>query len=167
MVAAARRGDGDAYAELVSPLLPSALRAATAITGSAAIGQEVVQEALISAWQGISALRAPDAFPAWFRRQVVRASTRAAQRERRVSLPLASLEDQSNLERTISERQLHRAFVSLEVRDRAVLTLHFLWRLPVRESAELLGLPPGTVKSRTVHALARLRAAYDAEERTR
>ena len=35
----------------------------------------------------------------------------------------------------------------------------------LKEAALVLELPPGTVKSRTYHALERLRAAYAAEER--
>jgi DNA-directed RNA polymerase specialized sigma24 family protein len=35
----------------------------------------------------------------------------------------------------------------------------------VAESAQLLGLPEGTVRSRVHHALRRLRAGYDAEVR--
>ncbi|MGD0122684.1 MAG: hypothetical protein ABSC46_09010 [Candidatus Limnocylindrales bacterium] len=38
-------------------------------------------------------------------------------------------------------------------------------RLPVTETARVLGAPEGTIKSRVHHALQRLRASYEAEER--
>ena len=60
---------------------------------------------------------------------------------------------------------LGRAFDRLDPKDRLILTLHHFWRLPVAETAGHLGIPEGTVKSRVHHALGRLRAAYDAEER--
>jgi DNA-directed RNA polymerase specialized sigma24 family protein len=46
-----------------------------------------------------------------------------------------------------------------------LLTLRHLWSLPVSETAVVLGIPEGTVKSRTSSAMERLRAAMDAEER--
>ena len=58
-----------------------------------------------------------------------------------------------------------RAFDRLSLDDRVLLTLRHLWNLPVAETATVLGIPDGTVKSRTSAALERLRAAMDAEER--
>lgn len=63
------------------------------------------------------------------------------------------------------QRQLGRAFDRLSADDRLLLTLRHLWDAPVAETASLLGVPEGTVKSRTHAALARLRAAYEAEDR--
>jgi RNA polymerase sigma-70 factor (ECF subfamily) len=62
-------------------------------------------------------------------------------------------------------RVLAVAFGRLSTADRLILTLHHFWDLPVAETAAHLGIPEGTVKSRVHHALRRLRAAYDAEER--
>ncbi|HEX7497672.1 MAG TPA: sigma-70 family RNA polymerase sigma factor, partial [Candidatus Limnocylindrales bacterium] len=62
-------------------------------------------------------------------------------------------------------RQLTRAFAHLDPKDRVLLTLHHYLQMPVAESAQLLGLPEGTVRSRVHHALKRLRACYDAEVR--
>jgi RNA polymerase sigma-70 factor (ECF subfamily) len=70
-----------------------------------------------------------------------------------------------DLERHVERRELGRAFDGLDARDRTLLTLHHFWGLPIAETAEHLGIPSGTVKSRVHHAMARLRAAYDAEGR--
>jgi RNA polymerase sigma factor (sigma-70 family) len=65
----------------------------------------------------------------------------------------------------IERRDLGRAFDRLSPDDRALLTMRHLWDAPVAEVAEALGIPAGTVKSRTHAAMERLRAAYDAEAR--
>ena len=168
LVAAARAGDRDAFRALVEPHLAVALGASTVLTGSAADGDDAVQEALLSAWQGLGSLREPDAFPAWFRRQVIRAASRASRaRGRRrvveldVSLPIAT----DALDRIVERRTLGRAFDSLDQDDRLLLTLHHIWSLPVAETAAILGVPNGTVKSRVHYAMQRLRAGYDAEDR--
>jgi len=168
LVDAARAGDRDAFRALVEPELSAALGAARIVTGSSVDAADAVQEALLSAWRGLDALRDPVAFPAWFRRHVVRAALRAATRRRRgrvVELDPATIAPDGELDRALEHRMLARAFVRLEPKDRLILTLHHFWRLPVAETAAHLGVPEGTVKSRVHHAVARLRAAYEAEER--
>ncbi|MEK6721524.1 MAG: sigma-70 family RNA polymerase sigma factor [Chloroflexota bacterium] len=166
LVAAARSGDRDAFGRLVEPHLSDAVGAARIVTGTTADAADAVQEALLSAWQGIEDLRDPEAFPSWFRRQVVRAALRIAKRRRRlVELDIEDLGPDGQLDRAVEQRTLARAFERLDARDRLLLTLHHYWGLPVAETAAHLGVPEGTVKSRVHHALKRLRAAYDAEDR--
>lgn len=167
LVDAARRGDREAFATLVEPEVPLALGAARVLTGSSADAADAVQDALLSAWHGLDQLRDPVDFPAWFRRHVVRAATRIAKRRGRVvELDLSMPDPDGDLERAFEHRTLARAFDRLDPDDRVLLTLHHYWRLPVAETAQHLGIPEGTVKSRVHNALRRLRAAYDAEDRS-
>ena len=166
LVAAARRGDRDAFRRLVEPEMGRALGSATLLTRSSADGADAVQDALLSAWRGLDSLRDPQAFRAWFRRQVVRAAMRAAARNRRVvELDISVQESTDDIDRAFEQRQLLRAFDRLEPKDRLVLTLHYFWELPTAETAGHLKVPVGTVKSRVHYALERLRAACEAEER--
>jgi RNA polymerase sigma factor (sigma-70 family) len=166
LVAAARAGDRDAFRALVEPDLGAAIGSATILTGSRADAADAVQEALLSAWQGLGSLREPDAFPAWFRRQVIRAATRIAGRHGRiVELDLEMPGSTGDMEREVERRTLARAFRALSPDDRLLLTLHHFWGLPVTETAAHLRIPEGTVKSRVHYAMERLRAAYDAEDR--
>ena len=114
-------------------------------------------------------MRDPELFAAWFRKIVIRSSTRCVQRRRHlVEIDLES-QDQTgaadSVEREFDRRQLARAFARLDPKDRVLLTLHHYWQMPVAETAQLLGLPEGTVRSRVHHALRRLRAGFEAEER--
>lgn len=166
VVALAASGDRDAFRRLVEPLIGPALGAATIVLGSANDADDAVQDALLSAWLGLGQLRDPDAFPAWFRKHVVRAALRRTRRRvQAVELDLAVPAPAGALDREFERRVLGRAFRRLEGPDRLLLTLHFFWELPIAETAELLGIPTGTVKSRVHAATDRLRAAYAAEER--
>jgi RNA polymerase sigma-70 factor (ECF subfamily) len=165
---AAIRGDSDAFADLVRPCLPAALATATLVTGSSADGADAVQDALLSAWKGLPSLREPTAFPAWFRRHVVRSGLRLAGKRRRLRLvDIEAVQPSENeaLERQYRRRLLAEAFDRLEPRDRAILSLRYVSDLATAEIAAALGIPEGTVKSRQHAAVQRLRAAYDAEER--
>jgi RNA polymerase sigma-70 factor (ECF subfamily) len=168
LIAAAVAGDRSAFAALVEPQLATALGAARVLTRSHADAADAVQDALLSAWRGLDALRDPVAFPAWFRTHVIRAALRTARRTspKVVALELAAGgEDPETLEVALQRRELGRAFDRLSPDDRALLTMRHLWDAPVAEVAAALGIPEGTVKSRTHAAMERLRAAYDAEAR--
>jgi len=61
------------------------------------------------------------------------------------------------LERAERLRTLARGMRVLDDDHRVPLVLHYDRGLPLREVAEILGIPEGTVKSRLSHARARLR----------
>ena len=163
---AARAGDRDAFRSLVEPDLAAALGTARIVTQSEADAADAVQDALLSAWRGLGALRDPDAFRPWFRRHVVRAALKAAARRGRVAeLDPATAAPEGELDAAIDRRTLARAFDRLDARDRLILTLHHFWDVPIAEAATYLGIPEGTLKSRLYYAMDRLRAAFAAEER--
>ena len=166
LVRLARDGDRDAFGMLVRPHLAPALGAARIITGSESDGADAVQDALLLAWQRLPQLREPALFPAWFRQIVVRAATKVASRRRPIAeLDLTASGPVDELDQALDLRTLRRAIARLEVDDRVLLTMREYWDLSVAETARLLAIPEGTVKSKLHHALRRLRAAYDAEER--
>ena len=169
LVEQAVHGDRGAFERLVEPHLAVALGAARLITGNESDAADAVQDALLASWQSLDGLRNPELFAAWFRKIVIRSSTRCVQRRRHlVEIDLESQETTGSfdsVEREFDLRQLAQAFARLDPKDRVLLTLHHYWQLPVAESAQLLGLPQGTVRSRVHHALKRLRAGFDAEAR--
>ena len=66
LLVSARAGSPSAFAELVRPHLRTALGAAWAITGSRHEAEDVIQDALLSAWLQLRQLKSDTAFPAWF-----------------------------------------------------------------------------------------------------
>jgi RNA polymerase sigma factor (sigma-70 family) len=166
LVNAAKAGDREAFRALVEPDLPAAFGTARIVTRSAADASDAVQDALLSAWRGLDGLREPGSFRAWFRRHVVRAALKAAERRGRVvELDVSVAAPDGELDEAIDRRTLARAFDRLDARDRLLLTLHHFWDLPIAETATHLGIPEGTVKSRVHYTMDRLRAAFAAEER--
>src|SRR5437867_2091561 len=63
-------------------------------------------------------------------------------------------------------RRLLAAVASVPERARLVITCRYLLELSEAETAEVLGWPVGTVKSRLSRALDRLRAELDGPERS-
>jgi RNA polymerase sigma-70 factor (sigma-E family) len=129
------------------------------LTGSAAEGEELAQEALVRIWWRWRLGRRP-ADPASYARRVV--VNRRRSLLRRAAVEARSLGRAGTTEvapPVDSERALvlWEAVRSLPPRQRAVLVLRFKEDLTEAEVARLLGLPVGTVKSAGHRALARLR----------
>jgi len=61
-------------------------------------------------------------------------------------------------------RALHRALAALSPEHRTVLALFYLEEMPVAELAIALDIPPGTVKTRLMHARTKLRALLEGSE---
>jgi RNA polymerase sigma-70 factor, ECF subfamily len=164
LVRRAIEGDHDAFSSLVDGSVDRLHAVATLILRDSDRAQDAVQEALMSAWKDIRALRDPDAWDAWLHRITVWACYRTAKKERRrTEVELKVVPDparsatpdsaQALADRDLIERQLN----DLPIDHRAVIVLRFYLDLPLEEVGDILDIPVGTVKSRLHRALASLR----------
>ncbi len=131
---------------------------------------DAVQDALVGAWRDIGALRDPDRFEVWLRRLLIHACYREARRDRargRIELHVASVDPSApdDIGAVADRDQLDRAFLHLPPDQRALIVLHYYVGLPLMDTADALGLPVGTVKSRLHRATRSMRATLDADAR--
>jgi RNA polymerase sigma-70 factor, ECF subfamily len=170
----ARGGDLDAYEVLVARYTVAAHRAAV-LLGAGAEADDVVQEALVKAYRQISRYRGESGFRPWLL-AIVANETRNLHRSRRRrdGLVLRAAEraepdptspDPADSVLTVERRQhLIDQLRTLDPRDREVLVCRFLLDLSEAETAVTLGLPKGTVKSRSSRALKKLRGRLSVGE---
>jgi RNA polymerase sigma-70 factor, ECF subfamily len=165
LVMAAQVGSTESFSRLIEAEAPAALRLCRAILRTEAEAEDASQEAWIRAWRDLPSLRAPGAWPSWFRRIVVRAAIDRARR-RSVREVSATGFDSSTVPAVddasvgVGDRdEMRRAFDRLSPDDRAVLALRFYADLEVPDVADALGIPLGTAKSRVHRALGRLEEA--------
>jgi RNA polymerase sigma factor (sigma-70 family) len=165
----ARQGDERAFEELVRAYQGIAFRAAYLLTGSAADAEDAVQTGFVKAWSALGRFRRGAEFRPWLLRIVANEAhnrRRSAQRRDALTLRAAALDASGGAvpspEATALEhertRELLDAVNRLDQRDRDVLACRYFLELSERETAEVLGVRHGTVKSRTARALERLRA---------
>ena len=94
LVERARSGDLEAFSDLARASITRLYAVATLILGDRDRAEDAVQDALVLAWQGIHALRDPEAWEAWLHRLTVRACYERAKKERRrVSVEVPQLPD--------------------------------------------------------------------------
>ena len=172
LIQRAKRGDKHAYEELVHAYQGIAFRTAYVIAGNGADAEEAAQDGFVKAWRALGRFRAGAPFRPWLL-QIVANEARNRRRSagRRVQLALrAAAEEPSggaapSPEAALLSRELRQRLVAavndLPEDQRLVISLRYLVGLSELEVAEALGLPSGTVKSRTSRALERLRESYD------
>ncbi|MEM7533001.1 MAG: sigma-70 family RNA polymerase sigma factor [Chloroflexota bacterium] len=82
LVIAAQQGNKDAFGHIVHRFQDMAYAGAYAMLGDTGLAQDAAQEAFIDAFESLSKLREPAAFPGWFRRIVLKHSDRQIRRRR-------------------------------------------------------------------------------------
>jgi RNA polymerase sigma-70 factor (ECF subfamily) len=170
LVEAARRGDREAYADLIRVRGDRLFAVAQRILRDVDRTEDAVQDALVIAWRDLPGLRDPDRFDAWLYRLLVRSCVAEAKRERRLSatvriLPL-DIPAASDDYLSVADRdELDRGFRRLSPEQRAILVLRHFAGLETAEIAEAMAIPVGTVRSRLHHAHRAMRAALDADSR--
>jgi RNA polymerase sigma-70 factor (sigma-E family) len=157
-----RRQERDrSFGEYVVERRAHLYRTAYLLCGDPHRAEDIVQQALTklyAAWPRASRLESVDAY---VRRIVVNAHIDETRRPWRRERPVDSgldrpVDDDVSVE---DSDALWTAMRGLAPGQRRVVVLRHYWGLSVDETASDLGISPGTVKSQTSDALARLRAA--------
>ncbi|WP_246248389.1 RNA polymerase sigma factor [Micromonospora maritima] len=174
IVTRVRAGDREAYDLLVARHTASAYRTAV-LLGAGPDAEDVVQEAFVKAYRKLSRFRGEASFRSWLLAIVANESRNLHRsRTRRDGLTLRAATAGPTTDVTTddglgavlaAERRaaLVDALRRLPARDREVIVCRYLLDLGEEETVTVLGLPRGTVKSRTHRALAKLRGLLDRE----
>jgi RNA polymerase sigma-70 factor (ECF subfamily) len=170
LVERARTGDLEAFSELARAWIDRLYVLARLILRDGDRARDATQEALIIAWRDLSGLRDADKFGPWVRRLLVTACYREARRARRRLLVESRVRpidtDLTDHESTAADREeLSHGFAALTPEQRTLIVLHYYVGLPLEETALVVGLPVGTVKSRLSRTTQQMRATLDAHAR--
>jgi RNA polymerase sigma-70 factor, ECF subfamily len=148
--------------ELVAEFGPAMYRVAQSIVGERTMAEDVVQEALLRAWQHIGDYRGDAPLKNWVLRITHNCAVSALRRRREeVRDPMVMGETEQavghiDTERTVAGRAaMDGLWVALDTLDsvsRSIVVLREIERMTYEEIAEVLGLPLPTVKTRLFRA---------------
>jgi RNA polymerase sigma factor (sigma-70 family) len=175
LVERARRGDQDAYGELVHLYQGIAFRTAYLLTGNAADAEDAAQDGFVKAFYALGRFRRGAELRPWLLRIVAneaRNRRRSARRRGNLALravaavPSGGAAPSPEMSVLDAERGavLLEALNGLREEERDVVSCRYLLELSEEETAETLGLRRGTVKSRLSRALTHLRQRIEVDD---
>jgi RNA polymerase sigma-70 factor (sigma-E family) len=140
----------------------------TLYCGDRWVAEELAQDALVRArerWEKVSVMDSPGG---WLHRVAINLANsrfrrrRAEQRaHQRLSQPADRVDGSAAT--SADAVAVRRALASLPESQRSALVLRYFLDLSVAETADVLGMTPGSVKSATHRGLAALRRTFDVE----
>ncbi len=173
LAAKARNGDLAAYSELVRRYRDVAFRVAWLLCASSADAEDAAQEGFIRAYEALPRLREGAPFRPWLltivanqARNRKRAEGRRTHYELRAAaaVPGDAVPSPETAALAGDRRsRLLAAVDGLPDHERVVVGCRYLLELSEVETAAVVGIPAGTVKSRLSRAMARLRETLDGE----
>jgi len=167
LIRQAKAGDAGAFGALYESMARDLYRFALYSLGSEPAAQDAVQEAVLSAFRNIAALRSDEAFRPWmFRilRNACRKSLRQGLTARAEPLEERFCEIAAKDPPLGRALELRQAIAALPESAREIVIMHVLEGYGSREIGQMLGCPPGTVRARLSRAMAKLRKELDEHE---
>jgi len=171
-------GDRAAFDELYRRYAPTAYGIAYRLTGQRLLAQDVVHDAFLALWRAPEAFDAArGAFRSFFLSLVHHRAVDTIRREERMrarhdrAANLEAVAGEDHSESVVEEdfivrrrREVREALADLSADQREVLEMAYFAGMTQVRIAEALGIPLGTVKTRTFAALRKLRSVVETED---
>ena len=165
-------GDREAFEQLYDRYGAPLMRFLHGLCQDRALAEDLVQETFLRAWTAAPRWQPTGRVSTWLfqiarRRLYSRHARRRMRREREAEAHArrgasAAAEPVDRVQQGDERERLQRAVAGLSPKLRTVFVLIRLTGLGFRDTAEILGLRPGTVKSRMAAAEAKLRSTLGA-----
>ena len=165
LVLRAQSGDREALGALLASVQEPLYRYVLSLVRERHLAEDALQETFVRVYRKLGWLREPGLFRPWAYRIATREAFRQLKRERRwaeqvrdedalgaVAAPPPREEFAPELSARLREK-----VAGLSPASRAVVVLYYLHEMSLEETAAVLGVPLGTVKSRLAYGLGALR----------
>lgn len=155
-----RTGRDAAFSAFMAARYNSLVRTARLLTGSTPRAEDLTQEALLRTYRAWHRIGREEAAEAYTRTTMVRLLMKDRRRRWSGEIPapwIPDVPEPGHEEQVATRVAVREVLWTLPPAQRAVLVLRYYHQLSERETAEVLGCSPGTVKSRAARALAALR----------
>jgi RNA polymerase sigma-70 factor (ECF subfamily) len=165
LVQRARRGDGEAFADLIQPEYRGAVRLAHALLHNLDEAEDTVQESALKAWRKLGNLRDGSPLRPWFL-GIVANQCRSVRRTKwwtnRTDEELP--EEEADVIDVAGVIDLKRALAHLRYEPRLILVLRYYMDMSFEEIALTLAISPKAARSRVERAVHQLRPMLRIQE---
>jgi RNA polymerase sigma-70 factor (ECF subfamily) len=165
LLAACRRGDPQAFEEIVERTYRHVYTQALRLVGDRQDAEDVAQEAYVRVFRGLAGFRGDAQFETWLYRIVSNAAMTHLRRRRRfgevlterTAEPLELRAEVRVAEEAVERDALERALEALPMSMRSVVVMKDVYGLSCREIGDQIGISEGAVKVRLHRARKRLK----------
>lgn len=161
-----RRGEKEAFRTIVERYEPVVAATVRGMLGRGHEAEDVGQETFIRFWRSIESFRGDSSLKTYLTRIAINLSLNELKRRRRRSGRIAPEpvedfhieggDDRVDLDRSERQELVRRGLERLDEKHRAVVLLRMIEEFSTAETAEVLGLPEGTVLSRLSRGMKKL-----------
>jgi len=161
----AQSGDREALNDLLKTIQQPLYRYISTLIRERTPAEDILQEVLIRIYRKLGWLREPQVFRTWAYQIASRETFRYLKRERRwadqvrdetVLTTIPALPSRADFDNELVDR-LPQLIANVSPASRAVIVLYYLEEMSLDETAAVLEIPIGTVKSRLAYGLESLR----------
>src|SRR5216684_2986823 len=180
LVTASKRGDQDAFAQLVQRYQRRIFNLVYRMLQQYEEANEVTQETFLAAWQGLPSFRGDARFSTWLYRIAYNCALKQLEQRKRdraiqagvqAERMMASASQQecvdAQLESHARQALIHEQLSNLPAKYRIVLVLRHLQDMTYEEMAEILTMPIGTIKTHLFRARNLLKERLEMFDRER
>jgi RNA polymerase sigma-70 factor (ECF subfamily) len=152
------------FEQQVTALTQQMYRVSASLLRSPQDRQDAVQECVWKAWRKLPQLRDESLFKAWIMRILVNECKRMHRAHwREVAVEEIEIEQPDGVDNRLRNEMLHSAVMQLPEKLRLAVTLFYIDGFSMRETAQILRCPEGTVKQRLHRARTALRILLEKE----
>ena len=162
LIARAKAGDGEAFAELMEGQKQTLYKVARSYLHSDADAADAIGDTVLACWEKLPTLRQPRYFRTWLVRILIR-KCQDILRQRQRLVPLEGAPEPAAAEPGHQRAEFLALLDSLDEKYRTVLLLYYGEGFTTPEIARILNVNEETVKTRLKRARASFRLAYEAE----
>ncbi len=175
LIARAQAGDVHAFEQLSGAYADRLFMLLLRLLGDRGEAEDVAQDVMLRAWQGITGFRGQSSYFTWLYRIAVNEASRARERKSRrpvdvsigaeqLQLPASAAQEPSRqAENSELRRAIGRALAELPAALRTAIVLRDVEGLSTQEAADIAGVSQAAFKSRLHQARLRVRAAVGDE----
>lgn len=150
----AKNGDSQAFSRMISSVKIKLYKTGMSILKNDDDACDAIQETLISAYKNLAALNNPEYFNTWIIRILINKCYDIIRKNKKINFLNEKLEvnDSTYYEMYCNESRLEKVLNQIDSDLRTVIVLFYYDDLPIKDIAEILNIPEGTVKSRLSRA---------------
>ncbi|MDZ5474603.1 sigma-70 family RNA polymerase sigma factor [Bacillus sp. 31A1R] len=150
-VTSARKGNKEAFIRIIEASESTMYRIAKSIVKSDEDCADAIQETILKAYTSIESLKEPKFFKTWLIRILINVCNQILRSKQKV-IPLEGWKEPVTQTGSYDEIEVNEVVNSLNEETRMLVILYYFEDLSVKQIAQTLEIPEGTVKSRLSRA---------------